>query len=156
LVSKTTQFNTTTPKYSQTELEAMLADSGISMRIIGYEDRFSERENIGLVLVRWDAPKPGSASIDTFLMSCRVLGRGVEAGVLSWVAEEARRRGSLEVLGQIILTPRNTPARSLYQENGFTPLGDSGWWRLDLGEKSVPRPAWLTLSAPALVGSRGT
>lgn len=156
LVSKTTQFNTTTPQYSQTELEAMLADDGISVCVIGYEDRLSERENIGLVLVRWHSPKTGSASIDTFLMSCRVLGRGVETGVLSWVAEEGRRRGISEILGQIILTPRNTPARSLYRDNGFMPLGDTGWWRLDLGEKSLPKPTWLTISTATLVGSRST
>ena len=156
LISKTTQFNTTTPQYSQTELEALLGDSGISICIIGYEDRFSERENIGLVLVRWNTPNPGSANIDTFLMSCRVLGRGVEAGVLSWVCEEARRRGISEILGQIIPTPRNTPSGSLYQDNGFTPIDDSGWWRLGVGDRSLPKPVWLNLSAPAPVESRAT
>jgi FkbH-like protein len=151
LISKTTQFNTTTPQYSQTELEAMLADDGISIRIMGYEDRFSERENIGLVIVRWHAPRPSSANIDAFLMSCRVLGRGVEAGVLSWVAEEAPRRGISEIVGRIIPTPRNTPARSLYRDNGFTPSGDTGWWRLDLMEKALTKHTWLTLSIPDLV-----
>jgi FkbH-like protein len=156
LISKTTQFNTTTPQYSQTDLEAMLADEGISICIIGYEDRYSERENIGLVIVRWNTPRPDSANIDTFLMSCRVLGRGVEPGVLSWVADESRRRRILEITGQIIQSPRNTPARSLYLDNGFTYLSDTGWWQLGLGEKSLPKPAWLTLSDPILLENRAT
>jgi len=118
---------------------------------LGYEDKFSEKENIGLVIVRWHSPSLGSADIDTFLMSCRVLGRGVEAGVLSWVGQEARRRGIEKIAGKIIPTPRNTPVRSLYEEYGFSPSGADGWWHADLNETPLAKPSWLTLTPPVAV-----
>jgi len=161
LAQKTNQFNATSRRYTRRELEA-LADNSFSavgvppesssVFVIGLEDRFSERENVGLLVTRWKRPHAGAVEIDNFLLSCRVLGRGIERGVLGWLCREATTRGLSEIVGQIVPTPRNTPVRSLYRDHGFKPGEFDGEWRLDLRSGTTDVPEWLTVVD---VASRG-
>jgi FkbH-like protein len=161
LAQKTNQFNATSRRYTRRQLESLANDdpkapgprSGVY--VIGLEDRFSERENIGLLIVRWGQPHDGAVEIDSFLLSCRVLGRGIERGVLGWLCREARTRGLSEVVGEIEPTPRNTPVRSLYHDHGFLPDDVQGQWRLDLRDRLIEIPDWLTVVDHATEGRPG-
>lgn len=144
LAMKTNQFNTTCQRYDRAELEALQA-GGQGVYVIALEDRFSERENIGLAVVHWNGPTKGAANIACFLLSCRVLGRGVESGVLGWLAEAARRRGLAKLIGQVREQPRNQPARDVYAEHGFSTAGAPGFWALDLKTDALAVPSWITL-----------
>lgn len=145
LCAKTNQFNTTTQRYSSADLQA-LARNGAGVYVIGLEDRYSEAENIGLLVVHWDRPRPRSAEIDLLLLSCRVLGRGVETAVLGWLAGEAKRRGVRVINGEIRESPRNEPVRDLYREHGFITGRGNGLWTLDLAASQLAVPDWIAVS----------
>ena len=143
LVQKTNQFNTTTRRHSEADLRALLAE-GASVWSIGLKDRFGEKEIIGVIIVGW--PKEGDvrAEIESFLLSCRVLGRGVETGVLGWVADRARERGVKILEGLIVPTDRNQPACGVYADHGFSEVGDN-CFELALSDSGLTVPDWFTI-----------
>ncbi len=144
LVNKTNQFNATTRRYTRDQLDSMRGTGG-GVYVIGLEDRFSAVENIGVVIIRWHDPQPGWAEIDSFLLSCRVLGRGVETAVLSWLVRLAAARGMTGLAGRIVPTERNTPVRSVYRDHGFTPGPADGEWRVVLAEVPRGMPSWIAV-----------
>jgi FkbH-like protein len=151
LLQKTNQFNTTTRRYGLADIEAILAGGG-EVFVIGLRDRYSEFENIGVAICRWNQPRRGCGLIDSYLLSCRVLGRGIEVGILQWILAKARRRGVGSVVGEVVETPRNTPARSVFGEAGFkVDQEHPGHWVFDLHTQSEVLPPWLTFvdSSPA-------
>jgi predicted enzyme involved in methoxymalonyl-ACP biosynthesis len=91
-------------------------------------------------VVRYDGP---TATVDNFVMSCRLLGRGVETAALAVICERASAHGCTTLGGAIVETPRNEPCRKLYADHGFTALGD-GRFSLDLAQP-IARPAWFEI-----------
>jgi predicted enzyme involved in methoxymalonyl-ACP biosynthesis len=71
--------------------------------------------------------------IDTFLLSCRVLGRGVETALLAALAEEARTEGAEYLLASFIPTAKNAPASTFLPDHGFHAQGEQSW-RLPVSE----------------------
>ncbi len=156
LLQKTNQFNTTTRRYVRADLDAILADGG-EVFVIGLSDRYSEFENIGVLICRWNQPRHGTGLIDSYLLSCRVLGRGIEAGILRWILDRARRRGADSVVGDVIETPRNTPARSVFRDAGFTADEEHpGRWKFDLHSRSAELPSWLRFVDGCAPGDPGS
>ena len=83
------------------------------------KDRFGDNGLVGVVIVRPTVDDETTMVIDTWLMSCRVLGRRVEEAVLAVVAEEARKRGAQVLVGEYIPTPKNGLVRDHYAKLGF-------------------------------------
>ncbi|MBF0249334.1 MAG: HAD-IIIC family phosphatase [Alphaproteobacteria bacterium] len=131
LINKTNQFNTTTRRYDRHDLEVMVK-RGVSVYVIGAEDRFNSLENIGVLIVDWDRPRLETgeklAVVLSYLLSCRILGRGIETAALYWLIEKARSRNRDAVIGEVIETDRNTPARSVFQDAGFHQSEQDGEW----------------------------
>jgi FkbH-like protein len=140
LIAKTNQFTLTTRRHSQAEIERLIAEGAIAlwMRI---EDRFGDNGLVG-VAIAVDAP-PRGVSIDSFLVSCRVLGRDAEAALLRAVAERALARGATRLLGEYVPTKKNGIVAGFLASRGFTAVADrAGWWQLDLS--GLPQvPGWL-------------
>lgn len=136
LINKTNQFNMTTLRRSDDEVRALLASKDYEVFAGRVRDRFGE---YGLTIVLIFEKGDAQWYIDTFLMSCRVLGRSVESAVLAKVVEFARANGADTILGRVIPTPKNVPAREVYQKHGFEPGDDSESWVLDTrAEVAVP------------------
>lgn len=117
LINKTNQFNLTSRRYTEAEVEAVAADPcafGLQLRLI---DRFGDNGIIAIVIGRADSA--GTVLIDTWLMSCRVLGRGVEQATLNLAAEEAKRLGGRALIGEYRPTSKNGMVRTHYQKLGF-------------------------------------
>lgn len=138
LIAKTNQFNTTTKRYGEAELENLIAN-GHTVWAVGLADRFSGAEIIGVLIILW---QESESEIDSFLLSCRVLGRSVETGILGWVADQTRRRKLPFVRATIVETPRNQPARRVYQDNDFKAAGD-GVFVLDVSNSPLSVPTWF-------------
>jgi len=138
LIGKTNQFNTTTRRYAQAEIEKMIAGGAIAIwaRV---SDKFGDS---GLVGVAITVPAPENVwRIDVLLLSCRVIGRGVESTLLSELARRVRQHGGRTLIGEFIPTARNEPAEGVFPENGFTPVaGSAGRWTFDLTNEG-PRPS---------------
>ena len=134
LVNKTNQFNLTTRRISAGEVDALMADParrGLQIRLL---DRFGDNGIVAIVILRKMALQ--TAVIDTWLMSCRVLGRQVEEATLGLVIRHAREMGAETLLGDYIPTAKNGMVRDHYRKLGFTleATQDDGTtrWVLDL------------------------
>jgi FkbH-like protein len=144
LIIKTNQYNATTRRHSVDDLKRLASKKNAGVYGVWLKDKYSEREIIGVVILDGSDSGGKKVEIDTFLLSCRVLGRGLEAGILHWAAETAKAWGSDALNGEIILTERNTPVRDLYKDHGFKAAGN-GRWRLDLKTYDKLAPVWLAI-----------
>jgi FkbH-like protein len=143
LAQRTNQFNLTTMRYTAAELEAVAGKPSVEAYTVGLSDRFGDSGITGLAIVRFAEE---AAEIDTFLLSCRVLGRRLEDAVLAFLAERARERGARFLIGRYVETPRNEQVRSFYPERGFEADYD-GTFRLDLEHTSLEWPAAIAVKA---------
>lgn len=120
LINKTNQFNLTTRRTTEDEIRALIANPhalGLQFRLV---DRLGDNGMIGVVVAR--ETEPETHAIETWLMSCRVLGRGVEAAVLKVLAEVVAEAGGRHLVGRYRPSPKNGMVRGHYPGLGFTPL----------------------------------
>ena len=116
LTQKTNQFNLTTKRYSEQQISAMAEDPCWSVHTIRVTDRFGDSGVVGLMISHAAA---GTWEIDTFLLSCRVIGRTLETAMLATLAEEARKSGAGKLVGWFRPTKKNAPAKDFFAEHGF-------------------------------------
>ena len=125
LINKTNQFNLTTRRYTEAQVRAFMADPAVTTLAVRLTDRLGDYGLISVAIAR----KEGAAlEIDSWLMSCRVLGRGVESLVFNRLVEAARQAGASELSGRYLPTPKNGLVKGLLAGFGFRKDGDS--WRL--------------------------
>lgn len=106
LTQRTNQFNLTTIRRSEGEIQ-QLSQRGMECRVVEVRDRFGDYGLVGIVIF---AATNESLQVDTFLLSCRVLGRGVEHRMLNYLAEIAQERGLSTVELVYVPTSKNLPA----------------------------------------------
>ena len=110
LCNKTNQFNLTTRRYSQSDILSFMEDS----KVFDFRatDRFGDLGIIGVIIVK-------NYSIDTFLLSCRALGRNIEHDMLSYVVSYFQ---GATLKSFFVSSPKNSVASRFYDEFGFTLL----------------------------------
>lgn len=117
LLGKTNQFNLTTRRHSAAELKAM-QEAGALILWAKLRDRFGDN---GLIAVGIALPeKAATWRLDSFLMSCRVIGRGVETALLIALAQRARAQGADSLLAEFVATSKNQPAANFLPQMGFS------------------------------------
>lgn len=107
LTQRTNQFNITTIRRSVTEIRSLLIDGAMSCLVVEVSDRFGDYGLVGVILF---ASESDTLKVDTFLLSCRVLGRGVEHKVIAELGEVAVQRGCATVELPFVSTAKNVPA----------------------------------------------
>ena len=143
LTQKTNQFNLTTRRYDEARVAAMLGDATWRTYACSVRDRFGDNGLVGIALVK---VTDENWVIDTFLLSCRVIGRTVETGMLARIAADADAAGSKRLTGEFIPTLKNAPARDFYESHGFVrrrESQDDNVWELELGDSQPRWPEWL-------------
>ncbi|HEX5328009.1 MAG TPA: HAD-IIIC family phosphatase [Acetobacteraceae bacterium] len=118
LINKSNQFNLTTRRYTEPEVLAVMDDPaafGLQLRLL---DRFGDNGMIAIIIGRLQDGH--DVAIDTWLMSCRVLGRQVEPTTLNLIAGHARLLGARRLVGQYIPTRKNAMVKDHYARLGFT------------------------------------
>jgi len=129
LINKTNQYNLMTRRYTDAEVQAVMADPSALHLQCRLQDRFGDNGVIAIVIGRLDAER--NLVIDTWLMSCRVLGRQVEAATLTVIAKRAGAMGASALIGSFRPSPKNEMVRDHYQKLGFDELGkkdgDTKW-----------------------------
>jgi FkbH-like protein len=148
LINKTNQFNLTTRRRTVAEVWALHSDPSWLLLCLKVADRFGEYGLTGVAIVKYGTE---AAVVDTLLLSCRVLGRGVEAALISVLADHAADRGCSRLIGEHIPTAKNAPCKDFYAEQGFSPIAANGSisWQLTLGHRRAP-PAHLKLIRPKM------
>jgi len=146
LTQKTNQFNLTMRRYGEHQIADMAARPGWQVLSIRVRDRFGDQGLVGVAITRDEAEV---CEINTFLLSCRVIGRTVETAFLSYIAGGAVARGRRRLSGWFLPTKKNIPAREFYRQHGFrleVHDGDSSLWILDLEQHQIRCPEWIKLT----------
>lgn len=123
LTQKTNQFNLTTHRYSEGAIRSYRDDPNVDVFSMRLRDRLSDLGLIGVAILKYE--QAGVASIDTFLMSCRALGRRAEDCLLAHCLQAARNRGCQRVQGRYIATPKNAQVADFYSRSGFKSISDA-------------------------------
>jgi FkbH-like protein len=149
LLAKTNQFNLTTRRHSAAEVEEFASGPGCQAIAVRVRDRFGDAGVVGLALAR---NQGDSCLIDSLLLSCRVIGRGIETALLAHLAENAAKNGASQLVGEFIATKKNAPCAEFYLDHDFTEDPSSKdtqtgsvFYRLDLTTSAPTSPKWLTL-----------
>jgi FkbH-like protein len=116
LVNKTNQFNLTTPRVVLAQMQQHMDDPDAVTCAIRLRDRFADHGLISVLFGRVDSRQ---LTIDAWLMSCRVLGRGVERAVFNYVLDVARTKGVDRIVGRYRATDRNHLVKDHYRALGF-------------------------------------
>jgi FkbH-like protein len=147
LINKTNQFNLTTRRYTEEDVLAIMGDGrafGLQLRLV---DRFGDNGIIAIVIGKMRDEE--DLLIDTWLMSCRVLGRQVEPTTLNLAAEQAKRLGARRLIGEYLPTKKNGMVKDHYGKLGFTVMetGEDGSSRAVLDLPSfVPASTFITVT----------
>jgi FkbH-like protein len=152
LINKSNQFNLTTRRYTEAELERLVKDPAIVALCFRLRDRFGDNGLISVILARTDPQwNEDALLIDTWLMSCRVLGRQVESAALEVIAGEAAKRGASAIIGEYRPTPRNGLVADHFAKLGFARIDTHGpgvdgatYWHFDIAAASHP-PHFITI-----------
>ncbi len=139
LTQKTNQFNLMTRRYSVEEVRGLLAE-GQKIWTLEAHDVFGDYGIVGVAMV-----KPGSKvwEITNFLMSCRVLGRGIEESFFNHILAVAKQAKADKVTAQFIPTTKNKPSVSALPDAGFTLIDKEGEiqnYEFDLGKEPTKSP----------------
>jgi FkbH-like protein len=145
LTQKTNQFNLTTRRYNEEAIRDLAASGTHRIFAVSVQDRYGDNGLVGVAIL---ALAGRVAEIDTFLLSCRVIGRTVETALLAEVAAAAMAAGATTLRGSFLATKKNAPAQPFYPDHGFTLVDDAGTeqrWALDLGAALPAVPPWIEL-----------
>jgi FkbH-like protein len=143
---RTNQFNLTTKKYTEDDIKRFLSDPEHDLLCIRYADRFGDSGIVGTCILRYDGK---AVHIDSFLVSCRALGRGVEIVLLVAAIQLANSKGYDRVLGHYRRTKKNAQTEHFFAENGASLVASSQEssdyiFELDPGVISVRMPDYFS------------
>ncbi|MFA8342834.1 MAG: HAD-IIIC family phosphatase [Rhodothermaceae bacterium] len=134
LILKTNQFNLTTKRYSFQEVEAMHASKDHLIYSLRLKDKFGDNGVIGVVIIE---NQKDIWIIDSFLLSCRVLGRKIEEAVLTFIYNEALSSKVNYLIGTYKASKKNLQVADLYKMFGYQ--SKNGKWYLEIDHpKSFP------------------
>ncbi len=135
LINKSNQFNLTTRRYTEPEVEALIDDRKAFTLQVRLTDDLGDNGMISVIICRQQGNR---WLIDTWLMSCRVLGRRVEEAVLNEIAHHARELGITEIEGAYVPTSRNQMVAEHYSKLGFkhieTDANGTTRWLIDIAD----------------------
>ena len=140
LTLKTNQFNLTTKRYQEEDIKTFSQDKKKIVGCAQVEDKFGDNGITSVFIIKKDNEEEWI--IDTFLLSCRVIGRGIEEGILDYIINEARKNNIKRIIGNFIPTKKNKPSESFLSNFGFKKVND--YWIYSL-EKHSKKPSHLLL-----------
>lgn len=151
LTQKTNQFNLTTRRYNEADISRFMGDPRRKVLTIKVSDRLGDNGIVGTAITEDDGD---ACALDTFLLSCRVIGRGIETAFIAYIADQARLRGKSRLVGMFCPTAKNELAKHFYEDHGFRRVADDAdgsVWELDLATSDLKAPEWITVApAPAV------
>ncbi len=130
LTQRSNQFNLRTIRYTEEDLKLMRKDDNYFTMSLTLEDKFGNHGLIGIIILKKQDEK--TLFIDSWIMSCRVLKRGMENFTLNTIADLAAMNNFERVIGEYIPTKKNGIVKDHYQNLGFEADGDK--WVLDIAK----------------------
>lgn len=146
LTLKTNQFNLAGRRMSEAEIRGLVEQGHHEVWTCFVADKFGESGLTGLAIVRREQSR---ATIEDFLLSCRVLGRGVETALLRLICAALREEGVPKIYAHFIRSPRNAQTSDFYPRNSFEVIeaDDHGArYVLELDSPLPDEPDWIEVS----------
>lgn len=146
LIGKTNQFNLTTRRHSLARVRELMAEPDAVHLYLELQDRFADHGLVGVLIA---TPTDAAMEIDTWLLSCRVIGRRAEHAMLEQLARRAREAGFSRLRGTYSPTPKNGVVRDLYAALGFALVAQDGEvtvWEYDLAAKEMPTNEFIAVT----------
>ena len=135
LTNKSNQFNLTTKRYTQEEIEKTAADDGYVTLYGKLADKFGDNGVVTVVIGKIEGER---LDIVLWLMSCRVLKRDMEYAMMDALAEKCRAQGLKEIRGYYYPTAKNSMVREFYALQGFEKISEdeagNTAWKLDISQ----------------------
>jgi len=141
LVNKTNQFNVTTQRYTLGEIEAKIDADDHDVFCATVRDKFGDYGLVGVAILKTDTDT-NTADFDTLLMSCRVLGRGIETSIIEHAKRLASNRNLKTISGTYIPTAKNQMVADIYSRHGFKEIE---------GGSEEGQTSWSSASEPSVV-----
>ncbi|MBR1796722.1 MAG: HAD-IIIC family phosphatase [Clostridiales bacterium] len=126
LTNKSNQFNLTTKRYSQAEIEAVATDPDRITLYGKLQDRFGDNGVVSILIGRIDGPDRDELHMELWLMSCRVLKRNMEFAMMDELVRRAREKGIRRILGYYYPTAKNAMVKDFYALQGFDKISEDG------------------------------
>lgn len=123
LTQRSNQFNLRTVRYTEAEIEALARDDSHICLYFMLKDKFGDHGLISVVIL--DKQEDSTLFISEWLMSCRVLKRGMEEFIVNKILQTAADRSFRKVVGEYIPTPKNAMVKDLYEKMGFTRVSEN-------------------------------
>ena len=139
LTMKTNQFNLTTKRYQENEIKNFSHNEQMLVGCAQVSDKFGDNGITGVFIV---SKKINEWYIDTFLLSCRVIGREIEKAMLNYIINEAKKAGVSRIIAKYIPTEKNKPIEDFLPRCGFAKEND--FWVFDVS-KPLKMPPFLDI-----------
>lgn len=133
LTLKTNQFNLTTKRYQESDIEKFSKESNFQVGCAQVTDKFGDNGITGVFIINKENPKQWF--LDTFLLSCRVMGREIEKGIMGYIINEAKKNNVEQIKSEFIPTQKNKPSENFLPDCGFQNY--DGSWIYSLKEKFI-------------------
>lgn len=146
LTQRTNQFNLTTKRYQEEDIETFSTSNKHKMYTLSLRDRFGDYGLVGLMILEKENEK--TWVIDTFLLSCRAMGRNAEYAFFSHVTKKIKERGASKLIGVYTPTKKNILVKNLYKKLSFTKAEESPErtvWLLDLENWKPMTPNYIRI-----------
>ena len=122
LTLKTNQFNLTTKRYQEKNIKQFAENPNMLIGCAQVEDKFGDNGITGVFIVNKNNPKEWE--LDTFLLSCRIMGREIEKGVMNYLIEEAKKDNVERIIANYIPTEKNKPVENFLTSCNFEKMND--------------------------------
>ena len=147
LTQRTNQFNLTTCRYSEADIKAMMGNPNWRIYVLGLKDKFGDNGTVGLAIVEI---QPKCWRVDTFLMSCRVIGRQVEDALVDRICRDAVKAGRASVSAEYVPTAKNNLVADFWDKMGFSRQSTEAHriqYAKELTDYKSPRFAYLQIES---------
>ncbi len=145
LTNRTNQFNLTTRRYTETDIKKMTESSDYYVCSIKSKDKLGDNGVVGVAILRIINEE---AYIDTFLMSCRILGRSIEEALLIHIINKTKELGVKSLIGEYIPSKKNIQTKDFYKSRGFSAYGQKGeleLWSTRIERCNFDYPDYITI-----------
>ena len=130
LTLKTNQFNLTTKRYQEEDIKKLSDNENFEVGCAQVLDKFGDNGITGVYIVE---KNKDFWLIDTFLLSCRIMGRGIESAILTEIIKKAKMNGINEIRANFVPTSKNKPSENFLSDFGFQKRDEQ--WIYDLNNE---------------------
>lgn len=144
LTLKSNQFNVMTRRYTEAEILRMMESPDWTVYALSVSDRFGDAGLTGILIMHWEETQ---ARVDSFLMSCRVIGRGVESAVWGPMLADALQRDCQCLVAEFSPTPKNAQVAFFFDGLGLPLVEESSTgarrYQVDINKFVPPETPWI-------------